>query len=64
MQCPQPIQPKIAVSLLHATPFSIFKLKSPQMSTHNPQPLQSASFIVISAASFTLEVGIAILLNF
>jgi hypothetical protein len=55
------MHPKIAEPLLAAILFSIFKLKSPQISTQFPQPVHKSGLTEISAASLALEVGIAIL---
>jgi hypothetical protein len=64
IQWPQPIHPNIADSLVHAFPFFNFRLKSLQTFTHDPHPLQTLSFILISAGSFVLDVGIAMVFGF
>ena len=60
MQWPQAIQPKSGLSDCLALLFSIIRPKSLHTDTHEPQPIQLSSFILISALTLVLDVGIAI----
>ena len=64
IQCPQAMQPTNGVSRTFTFPSESIKPKSLQTSTHIPQPLHFSEAIAISARSFVLDVGIAILILF
>jgi hypothetical protein len=61
MQCPQPMQPNNEVSVSATFLSMICRLKSLHTETQDPQPVHNSLLIRISAFSFVLEVGMAMI---